>query len=144
MPVDASASRTVIRTPRNTGTSAAASGTSSPTATSIAITCGGTTKVPTSKLARPAVNDENAQAPAAPSGSATNRASTAYASTRPRYSPAIWSLRAPIAFITPIWRVCWARIADTVLTTRNPDTTRASPPMNAEHEEEARQQVVRG
>ncbi len=30
----------------------------------------------------------------------------------------------------PIWRVCWARIADTVLTTRNPDTINASAPMN--------------
>ena len=34
--------------------------------------------------------------------------------------------RAPIAFITPIWRVCWAMIALTVLTTRKPEASRAS------------------
>ena len=43
--------------------------------------------------------------------------------------PAIWSFRAPMAFMTPIWRVCWARMADTVLTTRKPETTSARAPM---------------
>ena len=43
--------------------------------------------------------------------------------------PATWRSRAPTAFIIPIWRVCWARIALIVLITRNPDTTRLRAPI---------------
>ncbi len=77
IPVLLTASRTVTRTPRQTGTSAARSGTSRPTAISSAITPGGAKKEPTSKLTRLAVKTVSAYAPSAPSGSATQSERTA-------------------------------------------------------------------
>ena len=58
--------------------------------------------------------------------------------------PAIWSLRAPIAFITPIWRVCWARIADDGVDDEEPRHDERQRADDAEDEEEALEQVVRG
>ena len=84
MPALASASRTVILTPRTTGTRAASSGTSSPTPISSANTRGGIENCVTSKFASPAVKLVNANAPRAPMGSATIRLSTAYARTSAR------------------------------------------------------------
>ncbi len=77
IPVDARASRTVIRTPRWIGTRAASRGTTSPITTSSAITSGGIETPTMSKLARPAVNWAKPYAPTAPSGSATASANTA-------------------------------------------------------------------
>ena len=71
MPAFAIASRTVTRTPRQTGHAAAASGTTSPIATSRASTWGGMKNSVASKLTRPAVNWVSAHAPSAPSGIAT-------------------------------------------------------------------------
>ena len=75
------------------------------------------------------MNRVSCQAPSAPIGSATMSATSAYPSTIPRYTPATWRSRAPTAFIIPIWRVCWAMIAEIVLITRNPDTARLSTPI---------------
>ena len=55
--------------------------------------------------------------------------------------PAIWSFRAPIAFITPIWRVCWARIADRV-DDEEPGHHQRQRADHAEDEEEALEQVA--
>ena len=58
--------------------------------------------------------------------------------------PAIWSLRAPIAFITPIWRVCWARMRRHGVDDEEPRHDERQGADDAEDEEEALQQVVRG
>ncbi len=76
-PVLLTASRTVTRTPRQTGTSAAISGTSRPTATSSPITWGGAKNVSTSKLTSVAVKTVSPYAPSAPSGRATPSERTA-------------------------------------------------------------------
>ena len=78
-PPFAIASRTVIRTPRQTGHAAAAIGTTRPIAISSARTLAGRKNSVASKLTSPAVNRVSAHAPSAPNGSATSRARSAYA-----------------------------------------------------------------
>ena len=53
-------------------------------------------------------------------------------------------MRAPTAFMTPIWRVCWAMIAFTVFTTRKPEARRARSAQEAEDQEDAGEEVVGG
>ena len=145
MPVRARGPRaTVTRTPRQTGTSAASSGTSSP----IADLEGEDLRGGIAELGHVEVREagrEDREAPR-PERAERQRDAGAPATRRrapvPRYRPAIWSFRAPIAFMTPIWRVCWARIAAIVFTTRNPDTMSDSAPMTPEDEEEALEQLV--
>ena len=53
-------------------------------------------------------------------------------------------MRAPTAFMTPIWRVCWAMIAFTVFTTRKPEASEGEEAQEAEDQEDAGEQVVGG